>query len=348
MDNLLLRDAIKLLRERLPAGWRVERKQPGRPTSIRTTDAAATFTDPNGLKGTLLIEGRARVYPKDVLELGAGTPKNTDGSHLLVVSPFLSKSTRQALREASLNWLDLTGNVRLVLRRPGLFIETEGAKQRIGGGKGQARTLKGQNAGRVVRALLTADLPIGVVGLAQRAGTDPGYASRVLKLLENEALIERIRRGPVTRVDRAKLAHRWAEDAPLASRARIEAYFEPRGLGALKDKLRGTKLKYAVTGSLAAQQWSPIAAPRLGQVYVSDPEEAAEALDLRPAGGAVNVQLLRPRDHGILESARKGQDNVYYARPLQVVLDLLAGPGRSPSEGEELLAWMASRPDAWD
>jgi len=347
METSLVRDAIRALRERLPEGWRVESEAGAGKGRERGADAVATITAPDRRVGKVWIEAKTRVSPKDAL-LIAGVADLAWAGAVLVVSPFLSKSTRDRLREEKLNWLDLTGNLRLVLRRPGLFIETQGDERRVGGGKGPARTLKGQTAGRVVQAMLTAAPPVGVIELAQRAGTDPGYTSRVLELLDTEALVERERRGPITKVNRARLVRRWAEDAPLAGRGRVESFLDPRGIGALMDKLRGTRLRYAITGSVAAQQWAPIAAPRLAQVYVREGlEKSAEELGLRPAREGANVQLIRPKDLGIVDSARRGNDGLYYAKPLQVVVDLLTSPGRAPSEGEELLEWMSERPDVW-
>jgi len=40
-------------------------------------------------------------------------------------------------------------------------------------------------------------------------------------------------------------------------------------------------------------------------------------------------------------------DGVVYAAPSQVAVDLLTGPGRNPSEGQELLEWMKSNEPAW-
>lgn len=42
----------------------------------------------------------------------------------LVVASFLTPSTRERLRAAGLNYLDLTGNIWLTLAQPGLYIET--------------------------------------------------------------------------------------------------------------------------------------------------------------------------------------------------------------------------------
>ncbi len=285
--------------------------------------------------------------PQTAVALGQ-TAGRTSDAPLLVVSPFVSRSTRERLREGGLNWLDLTGNVRLVLQRPGLFIETSGADRLKGGGARPARSMKGPAAGRLVESVLAALLPVGVTEIARRANVDPGYASRLLELLRAEALVERGARGEVTAVDKPRLVRRWAEDAPMASRGKTLTLFEPRGTAGLKERLKETTVKYAVTGSLAAQQWAPIAPPRLVQIYVNDGlTESAAALGLRPVGSGGNVQLIRSRDPRIVETATAAGDGLMYAKPLQVVLDLLTSPGRAPSEADELLRWMDERADAW-
>jgi hypothetical protein len=154
---------------------------------------------------------------------------------------------------------------------------------------------------RIVRALLAASPPVGVRDLAQRAGIDAGYVSRVLELLNDAALVERGPRGRLDRVDRGRLLRRWAADAPLEKRGEQAMFLEPRGLSALVARLKSAGiLKYAVTGSLAAQRWAPVAPPRLAQIYVdSAPTDAAARLELRPTESGANVQLIRPRDgHG--------------------------------------------------
>ncbi len=40
-------------------------------------------------------------------------------------------------------------------------------------------------------------------------------------------------------------------------------------------------------------------------------------------------------------------DDVRYAAPSQVAVDLMTGPGRGPSEAEALLKWMAENEDSW-
>ena len=343
----LITDALETLKNRLPKGWevRLEASELAVTRDYRP-DALASITAPDQRQITIAIEAKTRIAPRDALFISSMAAR-LEGMPLIVVSPFLSKATRERLREAELNWLDLTGNVRLVLSQPGLFIETQGDQRRRGSAKRPARTLKGQTAGRAVRALLNASLPIGVRELAQRARTDPGYISRVLALLDTGALIEREPRGPVTQVDKARLIRKWAEDAPIETRGKTETYLEPRGLKALLDKLQSTQLSYALTGSVAAQRWAPVAPPRLAQLYVDAPYEAAAALKLQPATDAANVQLIRPKDPQIIDGAERADDGLIYASPIQVVADLLTSPGRAPSEGEALLEWMIGRDDAW-
>jgi hypothetical protein len=50
-------------------------------------------------------------------------------------------------------------------------------------------------------------------------------------------------------------------------------------------------------------------------------------------------------DFALARSFTTGQLTV--AAPSQVAVDLLGGPGRSPSEAEALLDWMQENEDAW-
>ena len=347
-ETSLIRPGLKVLEERLPPRWRATWRKPARTKDDVWYDGMLRITAPDGRSASIAVEAKSRIEPRDALRI-AGLAVRLENTPLLVLSPFLSEATRERLREADLNWLDLTGNVRLVLRDPGLFVEAEGARKQPAGGERPARSLKGVSAGRIVRALLAVSPPVGVRDLAQRAKIDAGYVSRVLFLLHDAALVERGPRGRVERVDRARLLRRWAADAPLEKRGEQAMLLEPRGLSALVERLKSAGiLKYAVTGSLAAQRWAPVAPPRLAQIYVDDaPPDAAARLELRPTESGANVQLIRPRDGAVFEEAKVGEDGLTYASPVQVAADLLTSPGRGPAEGEELLRWMAEREEPW-
>ena len=59
------------------------------------------------------------------------------------MSPYLSESIRARLRENDIGYLDLTGNVYIVLSAPDLFIETQGASENPNRKERPARSLRG-------------------------------------------------------------------------------------------------------------------------------------------------------------------------------------------------------------
>ena len=89
------------------------------------------------------------------------------------------------------------------------------------------------------------------------------------------------RRGRVGDVDWAGCLQRWSKDYEFAKSNQTTEFLAPHGLTDLTSKLATVKWRYALTGSLAAQSFSPIAPARLGMVYVDDVETAVRTLDLR-------------------------------------------------------------------
>jgi hypothetical protein len=265
----------------------------------------------------------------------------------LIIVPYLSPAARERLREASISYLDLTGNVRVQLARPGLFIDTQGAdvdpnrKARLG------RSLRGPKAGRIVRVLVESKTPPGVRELASRAEVDPGYVSRLLAFLDREALIDRGARGRVGKVDWLRLLRRWAEDAPLESRGRQQTCLEPRGLAAFQTRLKNLDQRYAITGSLAAEKFTSVAPSRLAMVYVENMERALNALGLRPVESGANVLLIEPVPDAVVFIGARAEAGLSYVVVSQAVADLLGSPGRGPSEAEELITWMIKNEEAW-
>ena len=197
-----------------------------------------------------------------------------------------------------------------------------------------------------MRALCDFAPPVGIRELAERAKVTPGYASRLVKLLAEEALLEREERGPVLSVDVARLLRRWSEHYSLTQSNVTRTYLDPRGTSNSLRKLASQKRRYAVTGSFGAAALAPVAAPRLLVAFVDNVDRSAEELRLRPADSGANVILAGPFDSVVYERTWE-KDGVAYAAPSQLVADLLTSPGRGPNEAEELLRWMSENEDAW-
>lgn len=350
LDNRLIYRAIDELSARLPADWRTEVEfEPTR--SNRVFDALLELCAPDGTCGTLILEAKIRLEPRDVSKIAdqlAAYGRLSDGEVAVpvLVAPFLSSRTRERLEEHGVGYIDLTGNVRVALDRPALFVHTRGAQRDPRREERPARTLKGAKAGRIVRALCDFAPPAGVRELAKKARTDPGYVSRVFTLLEKEDLIHREIRGPVTRVDWQALIRRWTEDYSLFGSNRAGSYLEPRGLNALLRKLSNPDFRYAVTGSLGSASVATVAPARLAVLFVDDIEDAAERLALRPTEVGANIILAEPFDPGVYERDEE-RDGITYVAPSQNAADLLTSPGRGPSQAEELMEWMARNEGAW-
>jgi len=340
----LLRAVEAALTDRLPSDWMVVRDPA---TKGDAFDARLTIGPSDGAGATVLVEAKTKVLPRDVRGLTERWRASETNQPWLLVAPYLSPRTRELLEAAEANYVDDTGNVRIALRSPTLFIRTSGADTDPWPVESKLRSLKGPAAARVVRAILDFKPPYGISGLAERANSPLSTVHRVVHLLDTEGLLEREPRGPIVSVDWEGLLQRWISEYGLSESNRVQTYIEPRGLDRLLDQLRSSPLSYAVTGSLAATRLAPIAASRLGMVFVEgDAEDAAETLGLSPTDVGANVFVIEPFDHVALERGEV-DDGIRYAAPSQVAADLANSPGRGPSESAALVKWMEANEDAW-
>lgn len=345
-ENAILRQAVAQLRGRLPSGWEVELDLWEPEEAGPGADAVLRLKSPDGKTAELVVEVKQRLDPRGALVVAQQHLVVSDSRPSLVVTRWVSAATRERLVEAGLNFIDLTGNARIVLSVPGLFIEATGSAHDPAPETRRA-TLKGVAAARVVRALCRVPLPVGVRALAASARATPGYVSKILSMLDREAVVCRSEEGRVTQVDLARLLQRWAADAPLTSRAAVSSWIDARGLPAFLAKLAKAPIRYAVTGSLVAARKAPVAASRLAMVYTDDPEALAQALGLRPAEAGANVLLLLPEDDLVFRDTWLEEGICCAALP-QVAADLLSSPGRGPAEAEALLGWLSEHREARD
>jgi hypothetical protein len=341
-EATLIQEACRALEARLPVGWkqrlrRLQKPGPGRP------DAVIDVIGPDGARTRLVVEAKLRLVPRAIADLKAQLDSYASAGGL-VVAPFLTRSTRERLRGSDLNYLDLTGNVRLILSRPGLYVETQGATEDPSPAGKPGRSLRGPKAGRIVRALCDFPPPLPISDLAAKAKVAISYASRLVEWLARETLLERRPRGPVQMVNRSALVRRWAEDYQVLTSNEARGYLDPRGLENLVRRVAGGAIpgRYALTGSLAANRMAPVAPTRLAMLYVDDPEPVASALKLRPAEAGTNVMLLVPFDAVVFERTWEDEGLVIVA-PSQVAVDLLTSPGRAPSEAEAVLDRLAEK-----
>jgi hypothetical protein len=265
---------------------------------------------------------------------------------VLVVAPWLSERAQERLRAEEINYLDLTGNAFLQLENPTLFIQTQGAARDPAPAPRGKATLQGPKAGRLIRTLVDVGPPYGVRDLGAVTGLNPGYVSRLLETLDDDALIERSRQGRVESVDVGGLIRRWADVYDVFRSNQTATYLAPAGASQTLPRLAAVGQRAAVTGSFAAVRVAPVAGPALLAMYCDNPASVADALELIPADEGANVALLRPFDPVVWK--RTSEDNgVAYVAVSQAAVDCSTGNGRMPAEGEALLQWMAENEAMW-
>ena len=349
----ILTRGLKDLRELLPATWKVEPvAKPSGDDTDPAADALISVQDSQGVYSRLVLEVKRAFAPRDVESLLGGQlrllRRLDPNARVMVFAPWLSARTRGLLEEINVGYLDLTGNVRLELERPAVVIRTVGAVLDPNPPKRQGVSVRGTVAGRVVRLLADVRPPYTASAIATVAGVSVPYVSRLLKQLDREALIQRGPRGLVVDVDVPNLLRRRAETYALFGTNESHSYLSGTGAREVVRQMRDNPaFPYrAVTGSFAAAQRAPIAAPSQLTVYVDDLEAAAQAMGLMPTDQGADVVLLRPYDFVVTERLDL-VDGLRVVAPSQLALDCLSGNGRMPAEGEALLSWMTDHEAQW-
>jgi hypothetical protein len=352
----VLRRGVALVVDRLPSGWQadvVEEVVVG--AGGRRADAVMDLTASDGSRAVLVLEAKRSVVIRDLsavvsqLETISG-PFVSQAAQVVpvVVARYLAPPAREWLQERGVSYVDATGNLRIVVDKPALYLRDTGADRDPWRGPGRPRaTLQGPPAARVVRALVDFTPPVSVPELVRRSGASTGATYRVVEFLEREALIEREPRGPVVAVQWRRILERRSEDYGFQRSNTVSAYLQPRGIAALLDDMRGSPgLSYTLTGSLAAARLAPYAPPRLAMLYLDDPANAVDKLGLRLVDAGANV-LVAGTDYDVVFDRTVEADGLLFAAPSQAAVDLLTAPGRGPAESQALLDWMQTHEPDW-
>lgn len=355
----LIDTALKLLASRLPPGWTVERVQ-GQGAGTGEGDALFAFNTQSGMgMGSAIVDARRNFGPADVDRLLGGLTRRlreTAGSRaILLVSDFLSPRTRELLAKEDISYLDLTGNIRLVMQSPPVFVEVAGADRRpFTTTSRRTAGLAGAKVGSVVRFLTEVVPPYGVTDIEDATGISRGYVSRVLDRLSDEALIGREPRGPVESVDWPAMLRLRGQSVDLFRANTARTYVSSNGARAVLEALPRSAVAddVVVTGSFAAVRKAPVAGPALLVMYVVPSggvprfDTTAAELGLWPTDEAPDVVLLLPSNDRVVQDPWT-EDNVQFVNLPQLAVDCLGGSGRMPAEGDALIEWMQANTNEW-
>lgn len=365
----LLQSGLNRLAELLGPGWEIAPLNVARPIGGNDVNARGSSADlvwtvrdaeSQGQYGEILVEARSKLTPAaaaDLLTAQVELVRSLRGQvSVLVIAPWLSPRTRTVLDGRGFGYLDLTGNVRLRMRRPTILIDQAGAARDPAPSRQGDRGLRGSQAGRLARVLVDCVPPYRGQDLATAAGVSPGYVSRLLSVLEDEALISRQGRTIVD-VDWSGVLRARAAEYDLLRANAYASMVARKGLASVLDTLaeKTTRKRVLVTGPVAAQAVAPLAVGGQLMIYVNaaDTEALAKRLGLLRgadrAGAVGDVLLLNPPNDAVFErdAPLEGFPGLRRVGLSQLALDCLSGPGRMPAEGEAILDVMAADVGAW-
>lgn len=342
----ILDAAIDALKQRLPPSWSIEKTALGNDPEPRNLTIKSPQT-----QAAILTEAKSEVSARDVQILFGGPWKRwrtqMGNQPILLIAPYIGPRVRQLLIEENVSFLDLTGNIRIALDYPGVFIEARGAERDPTATKPR-RGLRGAKVGAVVRVIIDVAPPYTGAEIARAANVNEGYASRILDTLVDEGLIERERAGPVTGADWPGMIRRRAQALDLFRSPGTSTFIARQGSRRLLEDITTRRVDPmpTVTGSFAAVRLAPVAGPALLVMYSLKPRDLAAELELLPAETGGDTVLIRPDNEVVFERSMKA-GGLVWAAPSQVAIDCLAGNGRMPAEGEAVVEWMRENEAEW-
>lgn len=348
----LVHSAIDALRARIPPRWKVDLEDAAATATWGGADSLMTVTATDGSAVRFFVTVKSSVAARDISMLRdrcADQMAQISSTSCLVVTRYLAPADRARLTEAGVSYIDATGNIKVSSTDFGFFVSDRGADSDPWRGPGRPRgTLKGEPAAKVVRTLADFPGPWRVRELAEVSRTSVGSVYRVMQFLEDQELAERLPDRQFQVPDWVALLRRWSGDYQLLRTNTVSRWIAPRGLSDLFDTVRQEQeIAYAVTGSVAAAAWAAYAPARSAMVYVHDAEHAAENWGLRETEVGANVVLIEPTYPVVMERTMTALEGLQVARPTQVAVDLMTGPGRAPAEAEELIDWMREHEQSW-
>lgn len=352
-ETPVVRYALRRVADLLPASWALYVRPPEVQTESPPLDAVVDIVGPNREQVSFAVEAKrsGSVPTKTLIDLLLAMERQA-GLPILFVSDYIGPALRSASADNGISFADATGWVRIANDSPLILLTGQGADRSPRTRTSAVSRLNGRATGRTIRALVAAELPVGVRDLAALAKVAPSSVSKLLVTLASEGIVDRDSNGNVLAVRRRSLIRRWVRDYDYAkTNTSIGYYIAPRGLERTLTRLGG-RIDVTLTGSAAARRSlpptsTPVVPLRLLALYAADPPGLAQDLGLVAADRATaNVVIAVPQDTTVLPGAHGKGPAI--APAALVLADLLTLPGRSDAEANQLMDALAAVDPAWE
>jgi hypothetical protein len=257
----------------------------------------------------------------------------------VIATSFMGEAGKHLCEDAQVSWFDLSGNAHIVA--PGLRIHVEGKPNKFGR-RGRPPTAFAPKSARIARRLLIEPARwFRQQELARETGLDPGFTSKIVRRLEQDALVERDKAGAIHVAKPDLMLDAWAEVYAFEKHSILRGHVIARSSEELLQRLAGglkkRQIQHAATGLAAAWLQTEFAGFRLVTFFVGSPPQPAllKEVGFREEPKGANVWLVVPDDAGVFDGSKE-TEGILCVHPVQTYLDLLGHPERASEAAAEL------------
>lgn len=277
---------------------------------------------------------------KDKIEKMQLVAKNNPKINLLLISKYLSEEKRNQCKESKINFIDLSGNVFIVMN--GIYIERLGEKNKFPE-KRLGRNPFSDKASLILRELM-ADVGKlwGIRELAESVNLDPGFVSRMVKELKKNNYVRK-EKSKVLLINPEKILQDWINNYDYSKNEQIKFYCLAKNVKEIYHKLQQNfqnvdRIKYALGYQAGANLVYDYSAFNVVHIYLQNEEVISkfEKLNLKRVENGENLVFLIPYYKNSVFYGRQNINNLWVVSDLQLYLDLYHYPLRGREQAEKI------------
>jgi len=275
-----------------------------------------------------------------------------NGSRPMLIMPFLSELQLQELERGGISGIDLCGNGVVVV--PGMFAVIRSGEKNCFSSSAPIKNIYRKNSSMVGRVFLvrsgydTVQEICSEINrrniLVTRWDKKPmslSTVSKSLKTLEEDLIVDR--KGIICLLQPDKLLEKLSENyvpPKIKERVRLKV---PEGSGTIRELLlkqaQELGLPLVATGISSVTQFAVMQRGDVLSVYCPRLEMLLERLTGSQSDRFPNLELVETEDETVYFDARQ-EGNFWWASPVQVYLELMAGDKRDRETAEQVKSFL--------
>jgi hypothetical protein len=295
----------------------------------------------NNKKKNIIVEiktvGEPRYIRSAVQQLSSYLKRTID-AYGVIAAPYISEKTGEICKEASIGYIDLSGNCFLSFES--IYIEKKNYKS-IVYRKKDLKSLFSKKTTRLLRILLIRPESVWTqISLSNESNVSIGLINRVIKKLYELEYIDLDQNKKISLKNPTKLLDLWRENYSYLNNE-VQGFYSPLSWKEYEERLVEYMSKrnidrYAFTLFSGAELISPFVKTRQIFFYFSgNREHLTKETELKPVTSGANIIILKPYDEGIYYGIQKVQKRNVVSN-IQLYLDLYNYKGRGREQAEYL------------